>query len=159
MRSPRSRIFGFRLLLRRRFLRIGAAQDRLDALDEQALRERFADEIVGAHLEAEQLVDLLVLGGEEDHRQIGFLAQTPEQLHPVHARHLDIEDREVGRIGLEPVERGRAICIGLDAIAFALEGDGDRGQDVAVVVDQRDCRHEEITLERGGVGYEARIAS
>ena len=47
-----------------------AAQNRLHALDQKALGERFADEIVGAHLEAEQLVDLLVLRGQEDHRQV-----------------------------------------------------------------------------------------
>src|SRR5712691_4064463 len=49
---------GIGLLRRRAVLRRGPAQDRLDALDQEALRERFADEIVGAHLEAEQFVDL-----------------------------------------------------------------------------------------------------
>ncbi len=68
---------GLGLLLRGGFLRTGAAQDRLDPFDQQALGEGFADEIVGAHLQAEQFVDLLVLGGEEDHRQVGLLAQPP----------------------------------------------------------------------------------
>jgi hypothetical protein len=37
--------------------------------------EWFADKIVGPHLEAEQLVDLLILRGEKDHRYVGFLPQ------------------------------------------------------------------------------------
>ena len=134
----------FRLgfLLRRRLLGIGAAQDRLDPLDQQALGEGFADEIVGAHLQAEQFVDLLVLGGEEDHRQVGLLAQPTQQFHSVHARHLDVEDRHVGRIGLQPVQRGHAVGIGLDAIALALQSNGDRGENIAIVVDEGDGRHD-----------------
>ena len=37
---------------------IAAAQDGADARDQQALAERLLDEVVGTHLEAEQLVDL-----------------------------------------------------------------------------------------------------
>jgi hypothetical protein len=90
----------------------GAAQHRLHPLDQQALRERLPDEVVGAHLEAEQFVDLLVLGGEEDHRHVGLLAQAAQQLHAVHARHLDVEDGEVGRVLRQPVERRGAVGIG-----------------------------------------------
>jgi hypothetical protein len=45
----------------RRVAGLGAPEHRLDALHQQPLRKRFANEIVGAHLEAEQLIDLLVL--------------------------------------------------------------------------------------------------
>src|SRR6516225_3788036 len=38
-------------------------QHHFDALDQQARRKRFADEIVGPHPEPEQLVDFLFLGG------------------------------------------------------------------------------------------------
>ena len=47
-----------------------------------------------------------------------------------------------GGDGLEAVERGGAVGIGHDPIALGLERDGDRGQDVAVVVDQRDREDE-----------------
>ena len=61
---------------------------------------------------------------------------------------------------LEAVERGRAIRIGHDAIAFGFERDRDRCENVAVVVDQGDCRHEAPV--RDGVspplGFEARKA-
>jgi hypothetical protein len=54
----------------------------------EALRERLLDEVVGAHFQAEQLVDLVILGGQEDHRQIGLLAQPAQQLHAIHHRPL-----------------------------------------------------------------------
>jgi hypothetical protein len=54
--------------------------DRADAFDQQALRERLLDVIVGAHAQAHQLVDLVVLGGQEDHRHLGLLAQALQQL-------------------------------------------------------------------------------
>src|ERR1700734_1277775 len=112
---------GFSLLLRRRILRIGATKDRLYPLDEKALGERLADEIVGAHLEAEQLINLLVLRRQENHRQIGLLPQAPQKLHSVHARHLDVENGEVGRIGLHALERARAVGVSLHPISFRLE--------------------------------------
>ena len=132
---------GVRSLGSRGILGLETAQDRLHTLHQQALREGFADEIVGAHLQAEQFVDLLVLGGEEDHRQLGLLAQAAQQLHAVHAGHLDVEDGEIRRIGLQAVKSRHAVIVGLDAIAFRLQRDGNGGQNVAVVIDQRNRRH------------------
>ena len=73
-----------------------------------------------------------------------FWRSRRSSLHAVHARHLDVEDGEVRRRGLEAVERGGAVGIGHDPVAFGLERDRDRGQDVAVVVDERDGRHEPL---------------
>src|SRR3546814_3459631 len=42
-----------------------APQQRPDALDQQALRERLGDVVVGAHAQAQDLVDLVVLRSEE----------------------------------------------------------------------------------------------
>ena len=80
-------------------LQLLAPQQGADALDQQALRERLGDVVVGAHAQAEHLVDLVVLGGQEDHGQLALLAQPAEQLHAVHARHLDVEHRQVGGLG------------------------------------------------------------
>ena len=41
----------------------------------------------------------------------------------------------------QPLKRRGAVSIGLDAIAFGFEGDRDRCQNVAVVIDKRDCLH------------------
>ena len=43
---------------------------------------------------------------------------------------------------LKPFERGRAIGVGHDPIAFGLKRDRDRGQNIPVVVDESDGRHE-----------------
>jgi hypothetical protein len=101
-----------------------------------------AESVSFAHLEAEQFVDLLVLGGEEDNRHVRLLAQAPQCLHTVHARHLDVEDGEVRWRGLETVERRSAVGIGHDPVAFRLERDRDRGQDIPVVVDECNRWHE-----------------
>ena len=119
-------------------LGLEAPQHRLDALHHQALRERLGDVVVGAHLEAEQLVDLLVLGGEEDHRHVGLLAQAAQQLHAVHARHLDVEDRQVGGLLAQRLEGGGAVAIGAHLVALRLQRHAERGEDVALVVDQSD---------------------
>ncbi len=132
-------------LLRRGFGRglagAGAAQDGAHALDQQTLRERLLDEVVGTHLQAEQLVDLVVLGGQEDHRQVGLLAQPAQKLHAVHARHLDVEDGEVWRTRRQAFQRRGTVGVGLDPISFRFQCDRNRCQDVAVVVDQGDCCH------------------
>jgi len=118
-----------------------ASQHRLHALDQKPLRERFADEVVGAHLEAEQFVDLLILRGKEDHRQLAPLAKPAEQLHPVHARHFDIEDGEVGRALGKAVERACTVIIGLGLVALGFEHHTQGGENVTVVVDKCDCWH------------------
>src|ERR1700731_3678609 len=124
------------------FLGIGSAQNGLNTLDEKALRKGFADEIVGAHLEPEQFIDFLILRGEEDHRHVGLLTEPAEQFHAVHSRHLYIENRKIGRIALQIVERRRTIRISLDAIAFSLEGNRHGGKDISVVVNQGNRWHE-----------------
>src|SRR5476651_2198833 len=117
---------------------VGAAQDGADALEQQALRERLADEIVGAHAQAQHLVDLLVLGGEEDHGELLRLADLVQQLHAVHARHLDVEDAEVGRSLVETFERRGAVIVGLHLEALGFKQHRHGREDVAVVVDQSD---------------------
>ena len=89
----------------------------------------------------EDLVDLLVLGGEEDHRKALLLTQSAQKLQAVHARHLDVEDGKIRRRLSEGGKRLRAVGIGAHLIALGFEKDRDRGQDVAVVVDQGNRGH------------------
>jgi len=136
------------LLARCRHLaRIGASQHRLDPLDQEALREGLPDEVVGAHLQTEQLVDLLVLRGEKDDGDLGLLAQPSQQFHAVHARHLDVEDRQIRRRDAEPLERGGPVGVGLDPVAFRLQRQRHGGQDVAIVVDEGDGWHLQRTRD------------
>ena len=48
------------------------------------------------------------------------------------ARHLDIKNGEIGGAVCNPSKGGRAVGIGVDAIAFGLQCNGHRGQDIAV---------------------------
>jgi hypothetical protein len=70
------------------------------------------------------------------------LAQAAEQLEPVHAGHLDVEDGEVGRGGRQRAQRGRPIGIGADMIALLLQQHGHGFQDILVVVYECDGRHD-----------------
>ncbi|MNY48427.1 hypothetical protein D3C86_1837610 [compost metagenome] len=105
------------------------------------MREGLGDEVVGAHLQAEQFVDLFILGGEKDNRQIRLLAKTPQKLHAVHAWHLYIENGELRRTGDQPVKRGSAVRIRFDPVAFGFERDRYGSQNIPVVVDKRDRLH------------------
>jgi hypothetical protein len=120
---------------------LSTPEDRLHPLDQKPLRERFADKVVSAHLEAEQLIDLFVLRGEEDHRQLAALAEPAEQLHPVHARHLDVENGKVGRALCEAVQRACPVIVGLGLVALRLEDHTQGGEDITIVVDKCDCWH------------------
>ena len=51
-----------------------------------------------------------------------------------------------GGLAFRPVERARAVGVGLHPVSLRLERQGDGGQDVAVVVDQRDRGHEAPAL-------------
>jgi hypothetical protein len=51
-------------------------------------------------------------------------------------------------IRLEPVQRRRSIGVGHDAITFSLEKDGDRSEDIALVVDESDGWHEPLFWQR-----------
>ena len=46
------------------------AQEGVDAGDQESLRERLFDVVVGSHAQAEQFVDLVVLRGQKDHRDL-----------------------------------------------------------------------------------------
>src|SRR5882724_11440439 len=102
------------------------------------MRERFANKVVCSHLKAEQFIDLFLLRGEKNHRHVGLLAQTTKRLHPVHARHLDVEDGKIRWTELESIERGRTVRVSHDTIAFGLESDRNRGQNIMIVVDESD---------------------
>lgn len=115
-----------------------AAQDRPDAGQQEAEAERLGDVIVGAELEARLLVLLVILAGQENHRERRALPQPPQQFHPVHLGHLDIEHRKIGRVLEQCLQRRFAIGIEAGDEPFGLERDRDRGEDVAVIVDQRD---------------------
>ena len=81
---------------------VRTAQDRSDPGDQKALAERLGDIVVGTAGQAQRLIRLVVFAGQKDHRQqrpcaCGF-AQAAKQFQPIHPRHLDVEDRQIGWI-------------------------------------------------------------
>uniref|UniRef100_A4WVN9 Uncharacterized protein n=1 Tax=Cereibacter sphaeroides (strain ATCC 17025 / ATH 2.4.3) TaxID=349102 RepID=A4WVN9_CERS5 len=121
--------------------RILPTQERADPLDQEALREGLLDIVVGPHAQAEHLVDLVILRGEEDHRHRRLLPKALEEVHPIHARHLDVEHRHVRHPLVEGIERRLTVIVGLDLEPFGLERHGNRSQDIAVVIDEGDPGH------------------
>src|SRR5204862_1274500 len=94
-----------------------AAQDRLDARDELARVERLRHVVVGADLEADDLVDVLVPRGQHQDRDIRLLTDAAADLDPVDVREHEIEDDQRGLLALDSGQRVRAVPDGGDVVA------------------------------------------
>ncbi len=119
----------------------GPAQHGFHALGQKAVGAGFAHEIVGANIEADDLVNLFILGGEEDDRHFRGLAQAAQKLHAVHLRHLHIKDGQIGRGFRQARQSCQPVMIGLHGIAFGLEEHFQGCDDILIIVNQRQCRH------------------
>ena len=75
---------------------LGPAQDGPDAGDELARAERLGQVVVGAELEPEQLVELVVASGEHHDRDRRVAAQLAGDVEAVEAGQAEVEDDEVG---------------------------------------------------------------
>src|SRR5580658_2649001 len=116
---------------------LDSPQQRPDPLDQEPLGKGLGDVVVGPHPQAQRLVDLVILGCEENDRQIALAAQMAEQFPAVHPWHLDIENGDIDRLGLDAAQRLGAVIVAMDDEPFGLERDRDGSQDVPVVVDER----------------------
>ena len=103
--------------------RRGATKQRADAAAELADRERLRDVVVGAELEAEHLVELVVARGEHDDRDGALGAQPPADLEAVDSRQHDVEHDEVDLLLAEASQRLLAVTRLDDAVAVPLERD------------------------------------
>ena len=54
--------------------KFAAPDQRANALDQEALRKRLLDVVVGTHAQTEQLVDLIILRCQENHRDRALTA-------------------------------------------------------------------------------------
>ncbi len=136
---------------------IGAAQERLDPAQELAQPERLGQVVVGAELEADDLVDLVVAGGQHEDRHLGAgRADAPKRLEPIDAGQAHVEHDEVGRLAGRDLQ---ALLAGLgdaDVVALLLEGVLDPASDGVLVFDDQDrgCHAPDTTpwrsIERAG---------
>src|SRR5207247_10699174 len=101
---------GDHLLVRRARARRGGAEDeRTDPAAELADRERLRDVVVGAELETDHLVELVVSGREHDDRDAALGPETPADLEPVEPRQHQVEHDEVDLLAREARERLLAV--------------------------------------------------
>ena len=117
------------------------AEVQLDARAKLLRVERLLHVVVGARLEAGQLGGHLLAGGEEDDGDLGGAlagAHLPRQRDSVHARHHDVGNDQVGRLGQRGSQRGRAVGERLDAVPAA-QLLGQVGEQVDVVLHHRDA--------------------
>ena len=125
-----------------------APEQRPDAAPELADRERLRDVVVGAELQPEHLVELVVAGGEHHDRHGAACAQALADLEPVQPREHHVEDDEIDGLRVEAGERLVAVPRLDDAVAVPLERIGQELLDRLLVVDEQDggwIRHEEPT--------------
>ena len=118
---------------------VRAAQERLDPAHQLAQPERLGQVVVGAQLQADDLVDLVVAGGEHQDRHLGAGgAHAAEDLEPVDPGQADIEHDEVRRLVHGQVEA--LLARGRDGhlVALLLEGILDAPSDGVLVFDDED---------------------
>ena len=83
---------------------LGPSQDRLDPGHQGARVERLRDVVVGAQLEADDRVDVVVAGGQDQDRRVAAAAQLAAHLEPIPTRQHQVQDHEVrvvARLGRE----------------------------------------------------------
>ena len=118
---------------------VRAAKQRLDPAEQLAQAVRLGQVVVGAELEADDLVDLVVARRQDEDRHLGAgRADAPEDLEAVDAGQAHVEDDEVGRLArrdLEPLLAGPGDA---DVVALLLEGVLDAARDGVLVFDDQD---------------------
>ena len=93
-----------------------APEDRLDPGDQLAWAERLGQVVVGAQLQAEDAVDLVVAGGQEDDRcPIAVVAEPAADLEAVQAGQADVEHASDRAQPAGRGETGDAVGLGMHA--------------------------------------------
>ena len=140
--SSRELVARMRAVLRRRGRLVRPAEDGADPRCELAQRERLGHVVVGAELEADDLVDLGVLRGEHDDRHRGLGAEDPADLDARELGEHEVEQDEVGSLGPEGLERRATVGGGDGPIALHLEGFDEGLPEGRLVVNDEDrARH------------------
>ena len=118
---------------------VRAAQERLDPAHELAQAERLGQVVVGAELEPDDLVDLVVAGGQHEDRHLGAGRPQPAQdLEAVHPGQAHVEDDEVRRLARRDLEALFTRSGDGDLVALLLEGVLDPASDRVLVFDDED---------------------
>ncbi len=122
-------------------IELPAAQLGADAAEQLADAEGLGDVVVGADLEADDLVDLGVLGREQDDRDGAAAANLAADVEARAARHHDVEDEQIeGDVAVAELAAG-VVAIGGDGDVEALltQRVADRLADRGLVVSNEDA--------------------
>ena len=123
---------------RRRALAV-TPQHRVDARDELARVERLRQVIVGAHLEADDAIDVLALRGQhDDGRRVARAAQAPAHRQAVLAGQHQVEHEQVRRVALQALVEVARVGQRGDLEALLAEIAGEEIAQAHVVVDDED---------------------
>ena len=153
---------------------------RADPRDQLARREGLGDVVVGAHLEAEDLVPLFHAAGDHDHGNaagLGILLEPPTDLPAVELRHHDVEQDDVGLVLARALEGVGAIPDQDHVVAFLGQVVADELGHVLLVLDHEDaaarfgrfrwsglrgappCRHRRVGLPHGSCRHGGSVAA
>ena len=116
-----------------------AAQQRVDARQKLADAKGLGEVVVAAELEADDLVELRVAGGEEEHGHVARAADAPTDLVAVDAGEHDVEDDQVV-VGC--LRHGDSLVAGVghvDLVAFLEQVEADDVGDAFLVIDDEDA--------------------
>jgi len=119
-------------------LRRDAAKDRLHPRDELPGIERLRHVVVGADLEPDDLVDVLVARGQHQDRDVGALAQAPADLDAVDVGQHQVEDDQRRLLRLGCGQCVRAVLGRAHLEARVLEVERHEGSDRLLVLDDED---------------------
>ena len=98
--------------LGRPLARLAAAQDRLDPRHKLPRVERLGQVVVGADLEADDLVHVVAAGREHDDRDVAFAPQRAADLHAVDLGQHQVEHDQRGLEGARLLQRLAAVVGG-----------------------------------------------
>ena len=122
-----------------RSLSFAAPQNRFDARNKFAWVERLGQVIIRAELEAEDLINIFVAGGE--HQNGGGIlrsAQSAADFKTIQFREHEVQHNERRMFTRNRVERGFSIAHGLNAKTFAFEVQARQLDDGWFVIDEKD---------------------
>ena len=121
-------------------LAVRAAQQRADARDELAQAIRLGEVVVRAHLQAEDLVDLVGLDGEhEDRLPQAELAHLPAEVEAGAVGQAHVEHDEVRRLVARVGDAAAAGGLPVDVEALAADALDQALGDGGVVLDRPGC--------------------
>ena len=118
-------------------LHVRSAQNRLDAADELARRERLGHVVVGAELEAQDAVDLVAARRQHDDRDAGVRAQVAGDVEAGLAGQHDVEDDQVGLDLREDELAAGRVARGVDLVASLRERVVHDLEDRLLVIDDQ----------------------